>query len=134
MLLSIGHAGGDRRWVRLDEVIATADGLNHLIPLAEEMQEGISNLIAAGLVAAKGLETRLTASGSDAFAQATGSDVGYIQQLADLEDAWQAGGYPEPASTSWPLDEETWRQAAETYEHAMEAMHPDLRSVSDDTG
>ncbi|MFL5769024.1 MAG: hypothetical protein ACJ765_02980 [Chloroflexota bacterium] len=134
MLLSIGHAGGDRRWVRLDEVIATADGLNHLIPLAEEMQEGISNLIAAGLVAAKGLETRLTASGSDAFAQATGSDVGYIQQLADLEDAWQAGGYPEPASTLWALDEETWRQASETYEHAMEAMHPDLRSVSDDIG
>ena len=129
MFLSIGHAGGDRRWVGLPEVIATADGLNHLIPLAEEMQEAISTLIGAGLVEAKGVETRLTASGAAAFAEATRSDAGYIQQMLDLDAAWRARGYPGAVATPWPLDEATWRHAADAYHRDMEAKHPELRMM-----
>jgi hypothetical protein len=132
IFLSIGYAGGDRRWVGLEGVIETADGLNHLIPLQDEFEAAISSLIAAGLVEARGLETRLTTTGAEAFAEAIQRDVGYIQHLVDLDEAWSARGYPDAGASSWSLDEEAWRMALDTYQRSMEARHPELRATIDD--
>ena len=115
IFVSIGDAGGDQGLVDLDKVIGMADSNNHSIPNPDELEEAVSNLMAAGLVEANGVETRLTEAGGKAGAKENARHVGHIQRFLDLDRQWRSRGYPAPVAKSWFLDEETWRQAWDAY-------------------
>jgi hypothetical protein len=126
IFVSIGDAGGDTDWVGLDALIRMADFNNHLVPNADELEEAISNLVAARLVEADDTRTRLTAVGRDLFREVNERPVGFITRFADLDGEWRARGYPPESPGTWTLDEETWRRAWQSYhEWAMRNLHAD---------
>ena len=115
IFLSIGDAGGSQGWVGLDGVIGMADANNHSIPNPDELEEAVSNLVAAGLVLTEGTRMRLTEAGDRVYGEANERPVGHITRMFELGDSWRARDYPKQVPKSWSLDEQTWRQAVDAY-------------------
>jgi hypothetical protein len=115
IFLSIGDAGGRAKWIALDKLIAAADSNNHAIPTVGELEQSVSNLVAAGLVETRGLETRLTHRGVSAFREAQKLRVGHIERMLRVDEAWRARGYPPGAPKSWSVHPDSYARAYAEY-------------------
>lgn len=68
ILLAIGYCGQGNP-VRLHEIIATADGINHAIPTADELDGALNRLLAADLIARQGDGFAMAEAGATMFSR-----------------------------------------------------------------
>jgi hypothetical protein len=121
--LSIGDAGGRDGWASLRDVIGSADSNNHSIPTANELSQGVSRLVAAGLVQTDGSRTQLTEGGREAFDTANRHGRGHIDRMLILSKAWEEAGFPPASPTTWSVSEAEFAAAyAEYHAWAQEAI------------
>jgi hypothetical protein len=124
IFLSIGDAGGTKKWVSLRSLIASADANNHDIPNLDDLEESMSNLVAAGLVETDGERTRLTAEGVHTYKSADRLGRGDIERVYILGKQWDARGYPPAAPRTWRVGEEALKRAYGEYWTAMTHSPP----------
>jgi hypothetical protein len=71
ILLAISYAD-QPQGAELPEIVATADGINHAIPSATELDGALNRLLAAGLIRRHKDAIAVTAAGSTAVKKASG--------------------------------------------------------------
>jgi dsDNA-binding SOS-regulon protein len=86
LLLSVGIAAS-RGPATLEDVVATADAIDHTVPTADELSTWIAKLIRDDLISFEGLRYSLTSKGTD-FCNRAGAGQGapWIDQLRSLGD------------------------------------------------
>lgn len=98
MFLSVAYgreAGGS---VSLDNLIGTADSINHAIPLDEELMEGLNRLIAAALVSETENSFALSPAGEALHAKVR-KRAGQWKQFDRLEEEFE--GLMTPLERRW---------------------------------
>jgi hypothetical protein len=94
-------AVGSEELISLDQLVASADFLNRLIPDGTEVEEAVNHLTKAGLAQVQGRRFRMTAEGRawlDRFGWESGRDV--ISVWMKLAQAWKGQELPLKDPTS----------------------------------
>lgn len=113
------------------DVVATADGLNHALLTAEEMESGLARLAVAGLVSHGDARFFATAKARETYATADdGGNVFHTRENLEKllgAESWRADlPYPNPANTLTYTG-----YSREAHEAANKAWHEEARQILD---
>ena len=98
----------------LRDVIAYMDALEHAVPLQEELDAGLRELVAAGLAVVDGDRFGLTPAGAELVERASGSTREWQTAFRRVDAALQALADP-PALPDWRLSRELYDGAVREY-------------------
>jgi hypothetical protein len=98
MFLAVAYGRETGGSVSLDDVIGTADAINHAIPLDTELMDGLNRLIAARLVSDTEDSFALTPAGEALHAKVR-KRAGQWKQFDRLKDAFE--GLTTPLERLW---------------------------------
>ncbi len=100
----------------LDVIIGAADMINHAIPTPQELEDGFTRLIQAGLIRQRERQLGLTASGSKMVAEAEGHSRYALRQWDFLAGNLLAEGLPAVSTETYVLQDGEAQSAYKKYD------------------
>ena len=94
MFLSIAYAASGQL-ASLDQIIGTADMINHTIPNDDEIEEGFTHLLQSDLVRLSGRKLGLTSSGIKLVKRCAKKSKYLLKQWGFLNELFKTETYPQ---------------------------------------
>ena len=114
IFLSIAYAAGGQL-ASLDQIIGTADGINHAIPNDDEIEEGFTHLLQSNLIRLRGRKLGLTSSGIKLAKRCTRKSKYLLKQWTFLDELFKTEAYPQITQAIYKLESGEAHKAYEKY-------------------